>query len=231
MRYYPITAMSTESCRNKEIVVFFNGWGMDEKPFLSMGGVDSDLLIVSDYSSFDNSEELFAILDGYEKRSLIAWSMGVWAAQLLFGHLQSFFEYSIAVNGTLQPIHPQYGIDPQIFSNMSTHFSEQVRDSFYKQMCRKEVARFLENAPVRILENQGAELAYLYEHAQEPLATASLYDTALIASKDLIIPSSHQKKFWQEINPIILSASHFPFFMWQTMEECLHFCQHQSVPA
>ena len=208
--------------------MFFNGWGMDEKPFLAMGGVHSDLLIVSDYTSFDNVEELCSILGGYEKRSLIAWSMGVWAAQRLFGHRKALFAYSIAVNGTLQPIHPQYGIDPKIFSEMSTNFSEQVRDSFYKQMCRKELAHFLENTPERSLDSQGTELSCLYEHAQEPLTTVSLYDTAIISSKDLIIPTAHQKDFWQQDNSIIISASHYPFSKWQSMEECFQFCQKES---
>ena len=97
----------------KHLLLFFAGWGMDETPFLTIHPVDKDWMICYDYRSltFD-----VGLLETYSQITLIAWSMGVWAASQImkqYPHLP--VSQSIAINGTLYPIHEIKGIAPSIF--------------------------------------------------------------------------------------------------------------------
>ena len=58
-------------------MLFFAGWGMDETPFLQIHPTDKDWMICYDYRSLEFDAD---ILQEYSEITLIAWSMGVWAA-------------------------------------------------------------------------------------------------------------------------------------------------------
>ena len=61
----------------KHLLLFFAGWGMDETPFLQIHPTDKDWMICYDYRSLEFDAD---ILQEYSEITLIAWSMGVWAA-------------------------------------------------------------------------------------------------------------------------------------------------------
>ncbi len=61
----------------KHLLLFFAGWGMDETPFLTIHPTDKDWMICYDYRSLEFDAD---ILQEYSQITLIAWSMGVWAA-------------------------------------------------------------------------------------------------------------------------------------------------------
>ena len=61
----------------KHLLLFFAGWGMDETPFRHIHPVECDWMICYDYRSLEFDTTL---IQAYSKISLIAWSMGVWAA-------------------------------------------------------------------------------------------------------------------------------------------------------
>lgn len=61
----------------KHLLLFFAGWGMDETPFLQIRPTNKDWLICYDYRSLEFDA---IILQEYSEITLIAWSMGVWAA-------------------------------------------------------------------------------------------------------------------------------------------------------
>ena len=94
----------------KHLLLFFAGWGMDETPFLQIRPTDKDWLICYDYRSLEFDA---IILQEYSEITLIAWSMGVWAAsQIMKQYLSLPLSQSIAINGTLYPIHETKGITP-----------------------------------------------------------------------------------------------------------------------
>lgn len=227
MKYHQIKKSQHGSLGDNELILFFNGWGMDENPFLKMAPPTIDVLIVSDYSSFDNIEELFAYLNNYKEIKLISWSMGVWAAYHIFSKTDRTFFSALAINGTLQPIHLMHGIDPILVAEMCTTFSENVRNDFYQRMCRKQLSQFQECLPTRTLENQLQELSVLLEVAPREVITPSslsFYDKILISTQDFIIPTAHQKQFWQSVETVLVAAPHFPFWLWSNFEECLSYC-------
>ena len=92
----------------KHLLLFFAGWGMDETPFRHIHPAECDWMICYDYHSLEFDTTL---IQAYSKISLIAWSMGVWAASQVMKQYPSLpVSQSTAINGTLYPIHETKGI-------------------------------------------------------------------------------------------------------------------------
>ncbi|MGN0908716.1 MAG: pimeloyl-ACP methyl esterase BioG family protein, partial [Succinivibrio sp.] len=91
----------------KNLVIFFEGYGQDEKPFARMAELmpeDSSLLCCFDYAAKGDLPDVGA----YSKVRIIAWSMGVALAPHYARGLGNIVE-RIAVNGTLEGIDPKHG--------------------------------------------------------------------------------------------------------------------------
>lgn len=74
---------------------------------------ECDWMICYDYRSLEFDTTL---IQAYSKISLIAWSMGVWAASQVMKQYPSLpVSQSTAINGTLYPIHETKGITPSVF--------------------------------------------------------------------------------------------------------------------
>ena len=81
----------------ERLLLFFAGWGMDERPFLDLNP-SCDFMVCFDYLSMDFDAGL---VRGYDRIDVVAWSMGVFAASRLdvLDRLAVFS--STAFNGTL----------------------------------------------------------------------------------------------------------------------------------
>lgn len=127
---------------SKKAILFFAGWGMDEKPFSHLTHKDYDLIILYDYTFLrfencppedvcnDKCKDLcltHRIFNKYNEIYIIAWGFGVWCASAAFDrylvrleHWGKFAELkfwakvkrAIAINGTLMPISRFWGISP-----------------------------------------------------------------------------------------------------------------------
>ena len=117
----------------KHLLLFFAGWGMDETPFLQIHPTNKDWLICYDYRSLEFDA---IILQEYSEITLIAWSMGVWAASQIMKQYPSLtLSQSIAINGTPYPIHETKGITPAIFEGTLQGLNEQSLQKFQRRMC------------------------------------------------------------------------------------------------
>ena len=96
---------------NDKVIVFFNGWGMDESVVKHLCSDSFDVLMFYDYNSLNTNFD-FKNLNLYSKKYLIAWSMGVMCASL-FNNI--IYDKKVAINGTLLPIDARYGINPKIY--------------------------------------------------------------------------------------------------------------------
>ena len=67
---------------NHKLIVFFNGWGMDECVVKHLECEDYNVLMFYDYNTLDVDFD-FSILNIYPEKNLIAWSMGVMVASLI----------------------------------------------------------------------------------------------------------------------------------------------------
>ncbi len=195
---------------NEKVIIFFNGWGMDESVVKHLDCEDFDVLMFYDYNTLDTDFE-FEELTRYKNRYLVSWSMGVCrgAECNKLGLLTS----STAINGTLKPIDNEYGIPERIYDLTLRNFSPAGAQKFIKNMFSSPV-----NLPknLRDFENQKSELAALKNYSSD---SDFRYDRVIISSEDKIIPTKNQVKFWN-IEPNI-KGGHCPFFEYKSWSELL----------
>ena len=61
---------------NKQLIIFFNGWGMDETIVSHLSAEEYDVVILYDY----NNLSLDINFEEYQESHIVAWSMGVMTA-------------------------------------------------------------------------------------------------------------------------------------------------------
>ncbi len=193
---------------NEKLIVFFNGWGMDECVVNHLQAENYDVLMFYDYNRLETDFD-FSVLNAYSKKYLIAWSMGVMTATLFDIDYLS----KTAVNGTLKPIDDKFGIPKRIYDLTIKGFSTKGAERFIKNMYQ-DFSEYI--YPKREFENQKSELETLthYEANQD-----FKYDRVFISSDDKIIPTKNQVNFWG-IEPNITSG-HCPFNRFKKWSELL----------
>jgi pimeloyl-[acyl-carrier protein] methyl ester esterase len=208
-------AIWTRKTGSSRVILFMNGWGMDAAILTHAPTPEGwDMLMICDYSDLRVPSEATACLDSESTVVLAAWSMGVWAA----GTLTPFagrIAGSVAVNGTAAPVDDLYGIPPAIYRATVASFSETNRMSFYRRMCGGAGAlqRFLTAAPQRGIADQHAELAAIERLAPNSTLTPFPFRKAVVGSRDMIIPSVNQQRFWNRRGDCrVADVPHFPFF-------------------
>ena len=194
--------------KNREVIIFFNGWGMDESVIKHLNYGSYDVLMFYDYNTLDTDFD-FKSLEKYEKRYLIAWSMGVMTASLF----NIDYARKTAVNGTLKPIDNKFGIPERIYDLTVRGFNEKGRERFMRSMFSE--ASLLPEVK-RDLENQKSELSALKNYLSDE---SFKYDKVLISRDDKIIPAKNQSAFWN-IEPN-LEGGHSPFLLFKSWEELL----------
>lgn len=193
---------------NINLILFFNGWGMDESVVKHLNTCDYDVLMFFDYNNL-NTDLDFSVFNNYKNKYLIAWSMGVMIASLFN------IEYTskTAINGTLKPIDNNFGIPEKIYNLTLKSFSPESAKKFIKNMYNEDFGILNIN---RDFENQKSELkALLTYKANENFK----YDKVIISSKDKIIPTKNQTAFWG-IEPNI-DSGHAPFNIYSSWNELL----------
>ena len=207
----------------QRLLLFCNGWGMDEKPFQLLGSRNYDVLMVYDYRDFYHSLDIETLFMEYEEVVLVGWSMGVWAGQQLFKMYGNCLAGAIAINGTLAPIDDQLGIPRYFFTQTYTGFNEETIQKFYKRMCREKtnLKRFLDNQPQRSLESRRLELGSLLKRAQNISVEQSIYTQVVVGNKDFIMPTRNQLHFWNKKNVHSLDGYHFLFYGWQSWDDLI----------
>lgn len=200
---------------NKNLIVFFNGWGMEDSVIRHLEYKNFDVLMFYDYNSLKTDFD-FETLNKYSVKYLIAWSMGVMVATL-FKDIN--YDKKIAINGTLNPIDDKFGIPKKIYNLTIRKFSPDGARKFMKNMyCDSDLEQHgteLEsNFQSRTFENIKSELTALNNY------DASInfkYDKIIISTDDKIIPTKNQVAFWK-IPPNIKSG-HAPFYSYKSWSE------------
>jgi biotin synthesis protein BioG len=210
----------------KNLIVFCNGWGMDGNPFKGLTSADHDVYMLYDYRQLTNPPDIEVIAGNYERINLISWSMGVWVGQKLFFDKQQFFQRTIAINGTLCPIHDKFGIPEMVFNATLAGYDESTRYKFYRRMCREKAnfKLFLKRQPQRTIEEQGEELLALQKMVDCLPVNESIYNEVIISEYDWIVPSANQFDFWQGRLVTPVSGFHFLFNLWQSWDHLLDYC-------
>lgn len=199
------------------LIVFFNGWGMDEKSIAHLKQPHGafDCLHFFDYRNKEIPEIDFS---GYAEIYLIAWSMGVYMSSCLTQKCNLAFDRKIAFCGTGNPIDLKEGIAPKIYSLTVRNFSEQSRRIFSDKI---GFAMDTERSTHSLKEELSAV-------ALHDLPKNSRFDTAFIAEGDEIFSPSCQHNYWKNHadNIIFLPCRHYPFHLFGSWQDILHFQPH-----
>ena len=190
-----------------KLIIFFNGWGMDEYIVSHLDCEDFDVIVFYDYTDLSINIDF----QNYKEKHLIAWSMGVMTATLFdFGKLDS----STAICGTPKPIDNKFGIPEKIYSLTIKGFSENSVKKFMERM-------FIETPNIekfsnRTLESQKEELVKLLDYEAKDFK----YTKSVVSDNDKIIPTKNQLNYWK--NPIIIHSGHCPFMLYNKLIEILN---------
>ncbi len=205
------------------LIVFCNGWGMDEFPFLFLEPGLHDVCILYDYRDLALPASVQERLSGYRRRYLVSWSMGVWAGQHLFSKEKDQFIKRMAINGTLLPISDRFGIPLSLYEATLASFDDNGQQRFYRRMCREAgvLQNFLEVKPRRQVDDQKQELSRLRDMVNSTGNRESIYTEVLVSDNDLVIPTVNQQAFWQQQYVLSIGGCHFPFFRWASWDELL----------
>jgi biotin synthesis protein BioG len=207
---------------NKKLILFFNGWGMDASIVNHLASDDSDVCMFFDYDGDFKIEN--ALYDFYQEIHLIAWSMGVWAAEQALKNSALKVNHSIAINGTLKPIDDVFGIPKAIFKGTIDQFSERNLKKFQRRMFlnKTDYDWFSERRGERELVDQLKELKSIYK-AYKDEANIFTFAKVIIGQNDLIFPYQNQLNFWKNHSNVeILEMAHFPFHTFKTWTQLLN---------
>ncbi len=211
--------------KSQNLILFFNGWGMDENIVKNLKTEYYDVIVCSDYRNFDNFN--FEILQNYNKIIVIAWSMGVWAVEQISYLNKIKSVILIAINGTGNPIDDNFGIPKNVYQGTIDNFSEQVRQKFFLRMCgsKQVYEKFMENKPERPINEQLEELLFIQNLTKTSVKSEFNWNFAIIGSSDKIFPVSNLMNYWKDKTQVILTDfPHFVFNNYNKWDEIIEFC-------
>lgn len=204
---------------SKNLILFFNGWSLDENIVKHLNSSKNDVLMFFDYSNLDLNLNVLKEIYEYEKINIIAWSYGVWAC----GNVIELFKKAknvIAINGTLLPIDNNFGISEKVFNLTLSNLSEKNYPRFFRNMFEEDSRS--EKMPQRKIENQKQELESIQRLcAQKDISkNKALFTKVFVGLKDKIIPSQNQLNFWgSDTNIIEVNSGHYIFDMFTNWDE------------
>ena len=203
---------------NKKLILFFNGWGMDERAISHIPSNDFDVIMINEYHdlSFDITP-----LFKYEMIFVVAWSLGVWVANKWISNSNIIPSKTIALNGTLAPIHSKNGIAPEAFQGTIDNWDEHSRTKFQMRMFkdRNVFSNNISKLPIRSISEQKNELTMLQQSINNSPIDSVVWDKVFIGIDDLIFTPENQQHFWNgETTISLVSMPHFPFLELQTWE-------------
>ncbi len=220
--------LPSKNSSHDNILIFFNGWAMswDVVSHLTSSS-HYDILFVENYKNDDFSFNFTP----YKKITIIAWSMGIWAAHRIIKELPiSKLTKAVAIGGTPIQRDYKYGIPPDIFDATLKLLDEKNRDKFNRRMCGGKRLKHLRNC----LEKRSTEeIKNELERVRDIHLTSSphslkredcFWTKAIIPEKDKIYPPQNQKNYWNSlgVKTIILpNLDHYIFDNFSSWEEIL----------
>jgi biotin synthesis protein BioG len=204
--------------QHDDLILFFNGWGMDHTRFVEWSCGPYDVLAVHDFAQLEPLPDL----SGYKRLHLIAWSLGIWVSAKVIADAKDKYRFttSLAINGTLNPIDAQDGIPPDIFDGTIENWEDvRAREKFGLR-----VSGTTEHLTMRSPDNQHAELVAMHQLIQASPQPPNIFSTALISTRDRIFPPAAQRHFWSRCEGVTIIEKpliHDPFVDMHSWEVVL----------
>ena len=237
-----------ERHEHAKLLIFFNGWGMNEHPFRALKLDTCDMLMFYDYRTAELPACCLDIFSKYQQFELFAWSFGVFFASFLRRSLPPT-QRAIACAGTLWPLDRTRGIPPRIFDRTLRQAECAVVGTFYERMFTSvtDYQNYLNHPVTRSVAERVEELHAVSSHLTHPLFAESIvsdgvrtapwsdYDVAIIPDADKIFPPDNQMRSWeyvQEKHPSLeivklQNVGHFPFDWFSRWSEIMNISAHE----
>ena len=199
---------------NSKLIIFFNGWGMNQSAINHLNYNDYDILEINDYYNFNFK---FPNFSNYQEKYLIAWSMGVYISNLFYNIFKDFTS-KIAIAGTTQIINDNFGIPIKIYNLTIKLFNEQSCQKFLNNMFNGKIDNKIKiSKTIKELKEE------LISIQQLKINQTINFNKAIIPLQDKIIPTKNQLNFWQKQNIKLekINSSHYPFNYYQSWQEIL----------
>ena len=198
------------------LIVFFQGWGLTPKHIENIDSKDFDVFCYYEHQNLMFKEVSQIDFSKYNKKILIAFSLGVYAASLLSDSVFNSFDLKIAINGTEKPVDNKFGIAENIFKATLNNLSVSSLEKFNFRMCASkqcyESFKQIENS--RSFSSISDELSFFYRlTCRKDSYKPKNWTKAIVSSNDLIFSAINQKNYWQQQNVEIneIDAPHYFF--------------------
>lgn len=203
--------------QHQELLLFFTGWGMDEHPCEMLGSRKFDICTCYHYHPPELPDP--EMISGYSSITVVAWSMGVWAAEQVLRDTALPVIKKIAVNGSPFPVHDQFGIPVNTAMNTCNTLTPETLRKFYRRMFGGDtLLRQMEPyLPVIDLEARKEELRSIILHADGK--PSMNWDKVILSTEDAIFPSHNLRQYWTGKAPLQeIKAPHYPFHLYPDWE-------------
>ncbi len=222
----------------RNLVLFFNGWGMDANAIKHLDCKGYDVLMLNNYNNPKdfNEDTIRAIklpgkngqnktVNSYPNIYVVAWSLGVWAASQLLSKNSINIKKAIAINGTLNPVNNNEGIPDSIFEGTLSGWSKKTRERFLMRIAggAKTYHKHRDKFGNRNIEEQKYELASIYEQQKKSGVGKFSFDTLFTGSKDAVFTPQNQLRCWQgQTQCVTLDMPHYPFLYFNSWQSILY---------
>lgn len=191
-----------------KLILFFNGWGMDER-------VVEDVDLPNDYviEILNYPYTISTDLDRYEDIVLVGWSFGCYYLSEFVLSQKRKFKKVVAINGNGEVI-GKNGINPKMFEYTLSTLTPENLLKFYKNMGIESEFK----KPLKRFEEIKDELEYFKANY---LSLENVFTEMIIGKDDRIIPSLKQKRYCEERGILYkeLDMGHYPFDIIRSWEE------------
>jgi biotin synthesis protein BioG len=206
-----------------------NGWACDGTPFHPINSKEYDVLMCFDYRDILIPKQVERLFENYQEVHLVAWSLGVYIANMTCYKWKELFASKTAINGTLQAIDNLKGIPPSTFQGTIDGLNSRTIGKFWLRMCGGKTGYdlFKKQLPQREIAEQKEELIILQELIQNHFIDWNLYDSVLLGENDLIFPFENLKNAWSEQENVIIKENtpHFCFYSWDSWDDLMRECK------
>jgi len=203
---------------SKQLIIFFNGWGMDDS-LLKHFNTDKDILIFYDYRSDVKLPELS--LKNYDEVYVVAWSMGVFMANQLAPKLGLSITKSIALCGSPYPVDDAFGIRTKVYDMTCKGLRIAGTDKFFTQMFAGQESPLF-SRPEREFMEQIDELENLKTVSIDAEKESFKWDVAVVGMKDRIFPPKNLISYWEGKTRLIQDdMPHYPFDKYDSWTKIL----------
>lgn len=181
---------------------------MDFHPFMGLERMGYDIAVVYNYRDFHLDSNFCR---EYSEVCVIAWSFGVYAANITLDVYGDKLTRRIAVCGSHLPVDDNFGIPRAMFDATLNNLSDSSLLKFYRRVCgsAKNYNAFMQTAPKRDINELRQELEAF---SALPLRPVANWDCALLAERDAIFPLANLQKAWEGTHVIVLDEAHMPNF-------------------